>query len=273
MGHIPSDVYVDKLGIEIQRGSIEITQIMDRSRSGKVDVDGAFLRHLGTIKDYEQFNNRIWSVMAMEQNGTCVINEVVSWLYASDKFASLSALAKRGLPVPKTFVSEDMFGAYNAAKGMKEVVVKRLTGSMGVGVFRTGDPDFAMHVFSSLTSMNKPIYVQKYLDKKGGGDYRVIVIGGRVIGTEFRKGKDWKSNIAQGGKALPAKADAEMAELAIKAAGILKLDHAGIDIADTKEGYFILEANPTYSWQGFKKATKINVADVLVKHLIKKIKS
>lgn len=273
MGHTPSDIYVDKLGIGMKKGKIEITQILNKNRSAKVDVDGAFLRHLGIIKDYEQFNNRIWSVMAMEQNGTSIINEVVSWLFASDKFASLSLLAKNGIQVPETFVSEDMFAAYQAAKGMKEVVIKMLTGSMGFGVFKTDDPDFAMHVFRSLTSMNKPIYVQKYLDKKGGGDYRLIVVGGRVIGTEFRKGVGWKSNISQGGKALPAKADAEMTELAIKAADILKLDHAGVDIADTKDGYYILETNPTYSWQGFKMATKINVADVLVKHLIKKIKN
>ena len=108
------------------------------------------------------------------------------------------------------------------------------------------------------------------MEKKGGGDYRVIVVGGRAIGAEFRKGKDWKSNVAQGAVPRRAKMDSEMEEIATKATEVLGLEYAGIDIADTKEGYMILETNPTISWQGFKKATKIDVAKELVKHMVEK---
>lgn len=68
------------------------------------------------------------------------------------------------------------------------------------------------------------------------------------------------------------KTDKEMAEIAVKATEVLGLDYAGIDIAEGKDGYKILEANPTMSWQGFKQATKIDVAELLIKHLASKIK-
>jgi glutathione synthase/RimK-type ligase-like ATP-grasp enzyme len=53
---------------------------------------------------------------------------------------------------------------------------------------------------------------------------------------------------------------------------VLGLDYGGVDIAETKEGYHILEVNPTMSWQGFKQATGINPADYIVDYLLEKIK-
>ncbi len=48
----------------------------------------------------------------------------------------------------------------------------------------------------------------------------------------------------------------------------------GVDIAETRDGYFILEVNPTMSWQGgFKRATGINPAKYIVNYLISKVKA
>ncbi len=272
-GHQASDVYIDKMGIDLNKGRMTFAQMLDNRGPQKIEVDGAFLRHLGMFKDYEQFSSRLWSVRAMEQNGITVMNEITPWLLASDKLASFTTLIKAGIPVPHTFISEDMFSAYNAAKSMDRIIIKRLTGSMGYGVFKVKGPDFAMHVFSYFNNMSKPIYMQEYLEKKKGGDYRVVVVGGKVLGAEFRKGKDWKSNIAQGGRPIPAKPNKEMSEMAIKATETLGLDYAGIDIADTKDGYVILDTNPTMSWQGFRQVNKVDVAKALIAHLIKKIKN
>ncbi len=272
LGHKPRNVYVDNMGIRIGKGGIKLTQIVSRDKREDVDVDGAVLRHLGFIKDFEQFGSRLWSVRAMEENGIPVINSLNSWLCASDKLYSFILLSKKGILVPETESSENMFVAYNAVKDFKEAVIKQLRGAMGFGVFRVNDADVAMHIFSYFTNLSKPMYVQKFLEKKGGGDYRIIVVGDQVIGGEFRKGVDWKSNIAQGATPLPAKLNAEMKEIALKTTEALGLEYAGIDIAETKDGYYVLEANPTISWQGFKQATKINPAGHIVKHLITKIK-
>jgi SSU ribosomal protein S6P modification protein len=143
---------------------------------------------------------------------------------------------------------------------------------MGFGVFQVDDADVAMHIFSYLVNLNKPIYVQRYLDKVGNGDYRVVVVGNEVIGAEFRRGVSWKSNVAQGAKPEPAKVTSELRELALKSIEVLGLDYGGVDIAETKDGYFILEINPTMSWQGFKRATGINPAVHIVNYLVSKLR-
>ncbi|MDE1851604.1 MAG: RimK family alpha-L-glutamate ligase [Candidatus Micrarchaeota archaeon] len=272
LGHEIGSIFIDKLGIDLRNGKIELSQMVSKGHPERIEVDAAMLRHLGVVKDFEQLSSRVWSVRAIEESGVYVMNSALSWLTASDKLASLTLLAKKGLPVPRTFMSEDMYVAYKAVKEMGEVVIKPLRGAMGFGVFRVKDPDVAMHIFSYFTNLSKPLYMQKYIEKKGGGDYRVVVIGGKVIGTEFRKGKDWKSNVAQGAVPTAVKTPKEMGEIAVKAAEVLNLDYAGIDIAEDKDGYSILEANPTMSWQGFKEATKIDVAGLLIKHLAKKAK-
>lgn len=271
-GHETSSIFIDRLGIDIGKGKIGLSQMASSSESVKVDVDCAILRRIGVVRDFEQLSSRVWSVRALEESGVYVMNSVLSWLVASDKFASLTLLAKKGLPIPKTFLSEDMFAAYKAVKDMREVVIKPLRGAMGFGVFRAGDPDVAMHIFSYFTNLSKPIYMQEYIDKKGGGDYRIVVIGGNAIGTEFRKGDGWKSNVKQGAIPTAVETPKEMAEIAVKATEVLGLDYAGIDIAEGKDGYSILEVNPTMSWQGFKQVTKTDVAELLIEHLVRKTK-
>ncbi len=270
-GHTASFFHIDKAGIRIKRKELGIFMI-DGKKTRKVDLDAALLRNIGVIKDYEQFVHRIWVVMTLELEGSRVMNRVENWVPASDKFATLVTLAKAGLPVPETVSSEDFFIGYEAAKEFRSSVIKPLRSGLGLGVFKLDDPDAAMHIFNAFTSLNKPIYVQKFLEKKNNGDYRVVVVGDEVIGAEFRKGVTWKTNISQGGIPSKAKITDELADLAIRATKTMNLDFAGVDIAETKNGYFIFETNPSMAWTGFKEVTGVNPAEHIVRHLIKEAK-
>lgn len=272
LGHDPGYFYIDKAGVKMGRRGISVSMLEDK-KPKQVDFDAGILRNIGVIKDYEQFGHRIWTVMAMELLGTTVMNRIENWVPASDKFATLVTLANAGLPVPDTISSEDFFVGYEAARRLGSAVIKPLRSGLGLGVFKIDDPDAAMHVFNAFTSLNKPLYVQEFLEKKDNGDYRVVVIGDEAIGAEFRKGKTWKTNIAQGGVPSKARLTGEMAELAIRATKAMGLDFAGIDIAETKDGYFVLETNPSMAWAGFKEVTGIDPAERIVRHLIRKAKN
>lgn len=272
LGHNVKRVYVNMASVSVGKGGIFVHQAVGRGVREVVKIDGGVLRHLGLIRDFEQLLHRVWVVRALEYTGAYVVNSPLSWLIASDKLAALMELAKAGLPVPDTEVSENMFMAYDAVRRFGEAVVKELRGSMGYGVFKVNDPDVAMHIFSYLLNINKPMYVQRFLEKIGGGDYRVVVVGGQVVGAIFRRGIGWKSNVAQGAVPEAVRPSKELAELAVKACEVLKLGYAGVDIAETKDGYYILELNPSMSWQGFKAATGINPAYHIVRHVIDNVK-
>ena len=235
-------------------------------------IDCAILRELGIIRDFEQYSHRIWCVRSMELNGIRVSNSLMGWMAARDKLGSFAILSRNGLPIPDTSSSESFIAGYNAVKKFKKAVVKPQIGSRGLGIFLVDNPDVAVHIFSYLMNLSKPVYVQKFLEKKGGGDYRVIVVGGKVIGAEFRESAFWKSNVAAGAKPKAAKLTPEVTEIAIRATEALGLDYAGVDIADTKEGYFVLEVNPSVTWTGFKKATGVNPAIHIVNNLLERMK-
>ena len=258
--------------VRIEGGNVALMHT-NGGKAEHISADAAVMRSIGIIRDYEQFSHRLWLAQALELNGMVISNKVSSWVSASDKLGTLIILSKYKIPVPDTTSSENFFHGYAAVKKYSDTVIKPLRSGKGIGVFRISDPDAAMHIFSYFTNLSKPIYVQRFLDKKGGGDYRVVVVGGEVIGAEFRKAKGWKSNVAQGAEPRKAQINAEMREIAIKATEALKLDYAGIDIADTKDGYYVLEANPTISWSGFRRVTGVNPASYIVKNLISNVKN
>lgn len=270
-GHTPVKIYVDMLEVGIERGVLKIRQAVGRMPPVAVEASGAVLRHLGIFRDFEQFLYRVWAARALEEAGIYVMNPVLPWVVAGDKMAALIKLVKANLPVPPTVVTENMFIGYRAVGEFGKAVVKQLRGAMGYGVFLVDSPDVAFHVFSMLVNINKPIYVQKFLEK-GPGDYRVVVVGGRAIGAEYRRAEGWKTNVAQGAAPEPTRITPEMEELAVKAVEVLGLDYGGVDIAETREGYYILEVNPTMSWQGFKAATGINPAEHVIDYLLEKTK-
>ena len=270
-GHTPVKIYVDMLEVRIERDGLRIRQSVGRGPPAELSVPGAVLRHLGIFRDFEQFLYRVWAAKALEETGVYVMNPVMQWVVAGDKMAALMKLAKAGLPVPPTVVSENMFVGYRAVAEFSRAVVKQMRGAMGYGAFLVDNPDVAFHIFSTLVNINKPIYVQKFLEK-GPGDYRVVVVGGRAVGAEYRRAEGWKTNVAQGAIPEPARITPEMEELAVRAVEVLGLDYGGVDIAETREGYYILEVNPTMSWQGFKAATGINPAEHIIDYLLEKTK-
>ncbi len=268
-----SKINIENIVVRVENKMVSPFYLTEFTKEKRIDVDAAVLRSIGIVKDYEQFSQRIWAIRSIEMNDIYVSNNIFSYIAASDKLGTLMQLARSGIPVPPTLSSESFFSGYGAVKEFKTAVVKPLRSGKGLGIFKVEDPDVAMHMFSYFTNLSKPIYVQKFLEKVGGGDYRIIVVGDEVIGAEFRKSSSWKSNISQGAKGMPAKLNSELRELAIKSTKAMKLDYAGIDIAQTKDGYFVLETNTTIGWQTFKQVTKVNPAKYIIADLIKKAKS
>ena len=268
-GHTPRRILVERLAVEVG-GRTRLFEAIGGELK-PLDVAAAFLRSIGLVRDFEQYAYRLWLLELLAQSFP-IINNPARWAMARNKAASLVLLALSGLPTPWTFVTENFFAAYTAATRAGRTVVKPLLSSMGYGVRRLDDADEAAHFFSFLLNLNKPIYVQRYYEKVGGGDYRAIVVGGELLGAIFRKGRSWKSNVSLGATAEPAQLGNEVAELDVRAVEVLGLDYGGVDIALTSEGPLVMEVNPTMGWRGFKRATGLNPAPLLVRLLVDKVK-
>ncbi|BFH73551.1 hypothetical protein SJAV_14950 [Sulfurisphaera javensis] len=216
---------------------------------------------------------RFDSLKGLESNGITLINSPDSMFIARDKFNSLMKLKMAKIPVPDTTVVEDPFEVMRLVNEWKDVVIKPVIGSLGLGSVRVSDPDVAFRVAKAILSVNQPVYVQKYINKPER-DIRVFVVGTTVLGSIYRVNRSsWKTNVAQGSLTQVLLPNEELQEISLKVVKALKLDYAGIDIVEDEDGsYKVIEVNAAPLWKGFYEATHINPAKYIVEHLIRKIK-
>ncbi|MCA9365167.1 MAG: ATP-grasp domain-containing protein [Candidatus Moranbacteria bacterium] len=130
-------------------------------------------------------------------------------------------------------------------------------------------------LFTEKSQLKNIEDIQKYAYQdfiKNNGDYRVLVLAGKVLGVIKRTGKEgsFLNNFSQGGKVVNV-TNSEVLKTCEKIATsittLFDLTLCGIDIIyDTeKEKYYFLEVNIVSQWKGFQQATEINVAKEIIK--------
>ena len=254
-------VYVGSDGSRFWHGDREIT-----------GVNLCFLRSFGS-GSYEQVTKRVSTMEHLESSGTLVINSTHAYQHTKDKYSMTFTLARAGLPIPKTYVTEMAHWAYRASRNFGQVIYKPIVGSLGFGSMKFGDVDMAFNAYKRLEGLGQPLYLQEYLGESCG-DIRAFVVGGEVLASIHRiaMAGEWKANVAQGGIAKGIRLSGELEELALRAVEVLRLIYAGVDLLETEQGPFLLEVNASPSWQGLQKATGVNVAEQIVRHAISLVK-
>lgn len=215
---------------------------------------------------------RIDILHKLHRLGLLVINNPSAIERSMDKYYALSFLDERGIPVPPTIVTESAALALEAFDELGgDVVCKPVFGARGLGVTRLTDREIASRVFRTLAFMRNVIYVQKFIPH-GTRDIRAFVVGDSVVAAMYRVAQSWKTNVAQGAKPIPLHLNGEPAELAVKSAKLLGCEVAGIDILESKDGFYVVEINSQPGWRGLQSVTRTNVADAIVGYIVSKAK-
>jgi len=217
----------------------------------------------------EQIIFRVDALHHLENTGVHVINPPRAIERTVDKYYTSTLLEDAGLPTPRTVVTEGFdtaLAAFHELGG--DVVVKPLFGSEGHGMVRVSDPDTAYRALRALELGRYIYYVQEFVPH-GCADIRAFVVGQQVVAAMVRQGQTWKTNIAQGAKAVPLSPDASLSAIACQAAQAVGADYAGVDIL-VKEGgaYTVIEVNGIPGWQGLQEVTQVDIADRLVEYAL-----
>jgi RimK family alpha-L-glutamate ligase len=212
----------------------------------------------------------------LERCGVMTINNSTSIDIVKDKLHTHQVLHQIGLPIPKTMLVKHPVNVELVAQQIKfPCVIKVLSGSYGLGVHLSQDPQSFKDLMELVHSLNSEshLLIQEYVDHKAGQDLRIIVIGDRCLGAMLRKNNDggFKANISRGGEALPFNLTTEIESIALQAASTLGLEIAGIDLLFDKNGFKICEANSAPGFFGFEQATGINVAKEIIDYCLSRI--
>ena len=217
----------------------------------------------------EQIIYRVDTLHRLEADGVRVMNSARAIERTVDKAWTSALLDQAGLPTPETVACERSEDAMAAFRGMGDVVVKPLFGSMGLGMTRVTDEDMAWRVFHTVETLRGVFYLQRYIAHEGR-DLRAFVVGDRVIGAIERNAPGWRTNVSRGGRASAIALTAEQTDLAVRAARAVGAEYAGVDLLPGEDGTsWVLEVNGIPGWEGLQGATGLDVAGAIVDHLIR----
>jgi ribosomal protein S6--L-glutamate ligase len=185
----------------------------------------------------------------------------------------LQLLARRGIGLPVTgFASspqdtDDLLDLVGGAP----VVVKLLEGTQGKGIVLAETRNAAESVVEAFRGLEANFLVQEYVKEAGGSDIRCFVIGDKVVAAMKRQAPpgEFRSNLHRGGTAELVKITPEERSTAVRAARIMGLNVAGVDILRSNHGPVVMEVNSSPGLEGIERATGKNVAGLIIEYIEK----
>ncbi len=192
-----------------------------------------------------------------------------------DKLRSLQILSRAGLGLPRTVFSNYSRNVKNIIRsaGGAPVVIKLLEGTQGLGVVLAETDSAAESVIEAFNGLKARVIVQEYVAEAKGSDIRAFVVDGVVVGAMKRQGKpgEFRSNLHRGGTASFIELSEEEENAALKAARVMGLGIAGVDMLQSNHGPLILEVNSSPGLEGIEAATGRDIANSIIRYVERNI--
>ena len=210
-------------------------------------------------------------VRQFELMGALSANSSASISRSRDKLRALQLIGNSGVEMPVTgyvHLSRDIESVLNTV-GQPPYVIKLLEGTQGRGVVLTETMDAAISAIETMKKIDANILIQEFISESKGEDIRAIVVGDKVVASMKRKAKpgEFRSNVHLGGSVENYELNDLEKENAVKAAKVLGLSVAGVDLIQSNRGPLVLEVNSSPGLEGIEKASGIDVADKIIEYL------
>jgi len=218
---------------------------------------------------------KAWSdlLTQLERGGVCCVNNRHCMESTADKFRTSLILAEAGLRQPKTILlhhQDRALDAFDRLDSKYPIILKTLTGSLGVGVVKIETEESLLATTQLLYKLDPDmgVLLQEFI--VADYDVRAHVIAGKFYGAIKRPivKKDFRSNVSLG--SVPETITLTELEIdhCIQAARAVDGLWVGVDFIPAKDrekdSPIFIEINSTPGTKGYKKATKVNIAkDIL----------
>ncbi len=185
-----------------------------------------------------------------------------------DKLRALQILSRHRLGIPRTAFVRDKKDVLPAIErvGGAPVIIKLLEGTQGVGVILADSEKVAEAIIETLQSAKQNVLIQKFVAESKGRDVRAIVVGDQVIAAMRRvaQGQEFRSNVHRGGRTEPIQLDDQYKETAVRAAQIMGLRLAGVDMLEGHDGPQVMEINSSPGLEGIEACTQLDIAGAMI---------
>jgi ribosomal protein S6--L-glutamate ligase len=208
--------------------------------------------------------------------GVYCLNSAEAISQSRDKLFASQLFSKNDIHIPITgfakspMDTKDLIRMVNGAP----LIIKLLESTQGKGVVLAETNKAAESVINAFKSVQTNILVQEFIKEANGQDIRCFVVNGKVVASIQRQAEkgEFRANIHQGGKASVIKITPEEKKLALKAAKVLNLAVAGVDIIRSNKGPLLLEVNSSPGLEGIENATGKDIANTMIMAIERKLK-
>ncbi len=207
-------------------------------------------------------------VRQFEQMDVYTPNPAYGITNSRDKLRAIQILSRHNIGMPATAFVRDRADVKPAIErvGGAPVVIKLLEGTQGIGVILAPDRKVAEAIIETLHSTQQNVLIQRFVKESKGRDIRALVVGDRVVAAMRRvaQGDEFRSNVHRGGSVEPVALDPEYERTAVRAAQIMGLRVAGVDLLEGKDGPLVMEVNSSPGLEGIERATQLDVAGAII---------
>ncbi|MCH2182314.1 MAG: ATP-grasp domain-containing protein [Mariniblastus sp.] len=208
-----------------------------------------------------------------EQHHIAVLNPPPTIEASVDKYLCLEKIRGGEIDVPATCLAESASTALSQFRQLgMDSVVKPLFGSGGKGIQRVRELPLASELFSEKEAREEIIYQQAFIDH-GDSDFRLLVIGERVLGMRRTHPGNWITNIQQGATAHPHRPTPREIEIARLAAARLGASLAGVDLLYDRSGHpWVIEVNACPGWQALASVSDVDISALVLEQVLSEVK-
>lgn len=210
-------------------------------------------------------------VRQFEQMGVFTLNNSHAITVSRDKLRAMQVLSRHDIGMPATEFAKSHSDIMPAIErlGGAPVIIKLIEGTQGIGVILADSNKIAEAIVETLHGVRQNVLVQKFVAESRGKDVRAFVIGDKVVAAMRRSatGGEYRSNVHRGGSTQALQLEPAYEATAVRAAQILGLRVAGVDMLEGKDGPQIMEVNSSPGLEGIEGATGIDVAGAIIEHL------
>ena len=261
-GHLVKVLNTQKFAIDLEQGSPDL--YFHRKQLSHYDAVlpriGASITYFGTavVRQFEQMD-------VFSANSSAGISN------SRDKLRSLQILSRHQIGIPKTTFVRDKRDVLSAIErvGGAPVIIKLLEGTQGIGVLLAETVKSAEAIIELLQSQRQNVLIQKFVSESKGRDIRAFVVGDRVVGAMRRvaQGQEFRSNVHRGGLTEKVELDESYSDTAVRAAQILGLKVAGVDLLEGKDGPQVIEVNSSPGLEGIERCTQMDIAGAVIDYI------
>jgi ribosomal protein S6--L-glutamate ligase len=196
--------------------------------------------------------------------GVPTLNDANGIAASRNKMRSLQLLAAHGVPVPPTVMAasaSDLKAMVELVGGVP-VLIKLLTPGERPGVMVCESLQSMEAALEAVLSMGHNLLVQRYVHRKRERDLRALVVGDKVLAWVERRAKPGKflHTLARGATLKAISVPAALDKLAVKAARVVGLDVAAVDLLEARDGPMVFDVHSSPGLRGLERATGRDLA-------------